>query len=117
MTFLAYLSRFFKALVITEVIEISTLLLMVKFFLKDGKTNSFRIIFVGFVCSFATLPYLWFVLPPLIDMKRYVLVVELGAVLFEAVIISQFLSAKYSKSLLISFVCNSLSYFLGKMLL
>ncbi|MDR2037790.1 MAG: hypothetical protein LBQ60_07700 [Bacteroidales bacterium] len=68
----------------------------------------------GFIASFATLPYLWFVLPNYIDQKIwYVVIGESFAVLMEAVIIGVILRVKLIHSFLCSIICNAASFLTG----
>jgi hypothetical protein len=85
--------------------------------IQPKKLSISKIIFVGFLASFATIPYLWFVLPWFVSLRSYILLVELGIVVVEAVIYFQLLNIKLKNSLWISLICNSLSYFLGKIFL
>jgi len=112
-----YTIRFLQGLLFTEAVEISALFILVRWALQINpkKLSNFKIIFVGFLASFATIPYLWFVLPWFLNLRHYVLLAELGIVIVEAVIYYQLLNIKFKNSLWISLICNSLSYFLGKL--
>ncbi len=113
-----YSLKFLQALIFTEIVEISALFILVRWALqiKPKKLSNFKIIFVGFLASLATIPYLWYVLPWFLNLRHYILLAELGIVVVEAVIYYQLLNIKFKNSLWISLVCNSLSYFLGKLI-
>lgn len=110
--------RFLQALIFTEVVEVVALLILVRWILQisEKKLSDQKIIFVGFLASFVTIPYLWFVLPWFINTGKYILLIELGIVVMEAVIYNQLLNIKMKNCLWTSLICNSLSYFLGKLL-
>lgn len=112
-----YTLRFLQGFLFTEVVEISALYILIRLALgvKEKKLSNFKIIFVGFLASFATIPYLWYVLPWFLNLRHYILLAELGIVVVEAAIYYQLLGIKIKNSLWISLVCNSLSYFLGKL--
>jgi hypothetical protein len=112
-----YSLKFLQALIFTEIVEISALLVLVRWVLtvKPKKLSSSKIIFVGFLASLATIPYLWYVLPWFLNLRHYIFLAELGIVMFEAFIYYQLLNIKIKDSFWISLICNSLSYFLGKL--
>jgi hypothetical protein len=113
-----YVWRFLGAFARTEIIEISVLFLLVRLALgmSKKKISHAQLLFVGFLTSFATIPWLWFVLPRFVDLSKYILLAELGIVLVEAVIINRILKIKFKQSFAVSLVCNSASYFFGKLL-
>jgi hypothetical protein len=105
---------FIKNLILTISIETVVLILIFRLFIKTENFNTSNLISTGFIASFATLPYLWFVFPNYIDQKIwYVIFSESFAVIFEAFIIGRILKLKIIKSFLISLTCNSISFFVG----
>lgn len=115
-----YEYKFLISLLFTIVIEIITLFIIIKLFLKKDKkeiTNTL-LLFTGFLCSFATLPYLWFIIPLLVKTRLpYVLIGEIFVILMESLIIFFMLKLDYKKSIVISFICNIVSLLLGLLIL
>jgi len=107
-----YETLFLISLLLTLIIEISILFVFVKYVFKL-KIKSVKIIFIGFLASALTLPYLWFVLPPYINVSYYVYTGEILVFLFEALVYNQLLNIKINKSLLISFIANLASFVIG----
>jgi predicted neutral ceramidase superfamily lipid hydrolase len=108
---------FLTALVLTIVIETVVLFLLLKIFFKKDKIRLAKILFTGFICSFATLPYLWFLLPDFIGGNSYIIIGESLVILFESFMIWQILNIKYWKSFILSLVCNAVSYSAGLVLI
>jgi hypothetical protein len=105
---------FLKSLILTISIETAVLILFFRFFLKSENIKLHRLISAGFIASFATLPYLWFILPSYIDNKDwYMISGESFAVLAESFIIMAILRTRYGISLLCSLVCNMISFLTG----
>ena len=105
---------FFKSLVLTICIETTVLIIIFRWILVKKELGISRLITAGFITSFATLPYLWFIFPYYIFPKvLYVLVSELFAILIETVIISAILRTKLTISLICSFACNLISFLTG----
>lgn len=108
---------FVKSLIVTILIETSVLIFVYRRLLKHSETPLVGLLSAGFIASFATLPYLWFLLPYWIDQQLwYVVVGELFAVLMESFILWAMLHATYLKSLMASFLCNLISFLIGIML-
>ncbi len=109
-------SKFLISLLLTIFIELIVLFIMIRFFYKVQKSriSTKMLFFTGFICSFATLPYVWFIFPYLFENRIfYILVAELFAVLFESVIIYFLLKLNFAKSLAVSFFCNMISFLIG----
>ena len=105
---------FLKSLVLTIFIETIVLLFLFKVIFIKLKTKTWIIILAGITASFATLPYLWFILPLFLKTKLlYKIVSEIFAILIESLIFLGFLRIDYKKALLISIICNSISYIGG----
>lgn len=115
-----YEYKFLISLAFTLFIEIITLYLLAKFFYKDvsAKTSNSLLFFTGFISSFATLPYLWFIIPLFIKTRiQYILFGESFVIILESLIIFFLLRVNLKKSFSISFICNSLSFLTGLILL
>ncbi len=113
-----YEYKFLISLLFTIFIEIITLLVIIKYFLKKEKIKNTLLLFTGFLCSFATLPYLWFIIPLIVQTRLpYILIGEAFVILIESFIIFFMLKLNYKKSIIISFICNLISFLLGLLLL
>jgi len=82
------------------------------------KIPGVMLLFSGFFCSFATLPYIWFILP-LVVKSYYVFVVvsEVFAILAESLIYYFALKISITKAFTISLICNLTSFLLGFIIL
>ena len=115
-----YEYKFLIALAFTLFIEIITLYILIKCFFKDdgAKISNSLLFFTGFLSSFATLPYLWFIIPLFIKTRiQYILFGESFVILLESLIIFFMLRVNLKKSFSISFICNILSFLIGLILL
>ena len=109
-----YEFNFLKALLLTISIETAVLFFLFKVFYKTLKQSNWILLLTGILATFATLPYLWFILPLFIHAKLwYIIVSEVSAIVIESVIILGLLKINYSKAMLISLICNSSSYLVG----
>ncbi len=110
-----YVNAFLTAMIITILIETTVLFILQKKILKKEfeKIPLQKIIFTGIFCSFATIPYLWFVLPEILPANLYIIVGELLIVIIEGILISQILELKIEKAIMVSALCNSISYGIG----
>ena len=105
---------FLKSLALTIVIETVVLIIFFQFIVRLKEVKISLLLITGFIASFATLPYLWFVLPNYIDNKIwYMIIGESFAIFVETIIIGAILRIKFIKSLLCSFVCNMISFLTG----
>ncbi|MFC1743198.1 hypothetical protein ACFL35_04335 [Candidatus Riflebacteria bacterium] len=108
-----YEHSFFKALFLTCFLETIALLILTRFaiiFKKIENISAAKIIFAGTFASFATLPYLWFILPVYFkDIISIILVGEPLVILLEALFFLFFLPITCSYALLFSFLCNLFS--------
>lgn len=115
-----YEYEFLISLAFTIFIEIITLYLLIKCFFKDDgeKISTILLFFTGFLSSFATLPYLWFIIPLFIKIRiQYILFGESFVILLESLVIFFLLRVSLKKSFYISFICNILSFIVGSILL
>lgn len=105
---------FLKSLVLTIVIETIVLFIFFRWIVKLKDIGIAQLLMTGFLASFATLPYLWFVFPTYIDSKLlYIILCESFAILVETFIIAALLRIKYIQSLWCSLSCNIISFFTG----
>jgi hypothetical protein len=108
---------FIRSLIVTILIETLVLVFVYKRMYKAYHTPLVQLLSAGFLASFATLPYLWFLLPYWIDQQFwYILVGESFAVFAESFILWSMLRSTYLKSLLASFMCNAVSFLIGVIL-
>jgi len=115
-----YEYEFLISLAFTLIIEITTLFIIIKYFCKDegAKISNSLLFFTGFLSSFATLPYLWFIIPLFIKTRiEYILFGESFVIFLETFIIFFLLRVNLKKSFYISFICNISSFLIGLILL
>jgi len=111
-----YELRFLFALLDTVIIETIVIIFFVKkIYRKDMEHITWdRLIFTGVFCSFATIPYLWFIAPYFLHSKAIVYSVgEIAIFLIESVMIFYILRIKFTRALIISLSCNLVSFLLG----
>jgi len=109
-----YEFNFLKALLLTISIETAVLFLLFKVVYKTLEMSNWLLILTGILATFATLPYLWFILPIFIHSHVWYIIVSEGlAISIESVIILGLLKINYSKSMLVSVICNTTSYLVG----
>ncbi|MFA5126328.1 MAG: hypothetical protein WC462_05000 [archaeon] len=111
-----YELSFLFSLVITLIIEIPVLLILTRkiFKIPKNKIKTTKLILTGFVASFATLPYLWFVLPVfLVNRLQFIVIGETIVFLIEWLIYYHFLELDLKKAAILSFVCNLSSIIIG----
>jgi hypothetical protein len=105
---------FLKALMLTILIESLILFIIFNTWLKAFPVSNNRLLFTGIICSFATLPYVWFVLPVFIKPQLpYVIVAELSVMIIEAFIIRNLMDLQLRKALFASVLCNVCSFIIG----
>jgi hypothetical protein len=106
-----YENIFLLALALTLAIEIPTAVLL----LKDLARRDVAL--TAFTASFATLPYLWFVLPNYIVSAHYLLIGEVFVIAFEAAVYNQFLKTGIRPALAVSAIANTASFLAGMVFL
>jgi hypothetical protein len=112
--------RFVISLLITVITETAVLVCFIRFFFKIGheKLSTNRCLFAGFFASFATLPYLWFVLPAFIHSYLIeVIIGEAGVYLLEAIAYVYLLNMPFKKTFLLSASANTASIIVGLLVL
>ena len=115
-----YEYKFLISLIFTLLIEMITLYILIKYFCKQKseKISNSLLFFTGFISSFATLPYLWFIIPLFVKTRiQYILLGESFVILLESLIILFILKINLKTSFFISFICNILSFHIGLILL
>lgn len=115
-----YEYNFLFSLIFTIIVETVVLFLIIRLYLKIDKHRlpNNLLIFCGIFCSFATLPYLWFVLPIFLGSHtNYMIFGELSVTLSESIILYFILRLDRKTSLIISTLCNFISFILGLLLL
>jgi hypothetical protein len=108
--------KFLIALIFTIIIETVVLFLVIRGLLRiDAKKIPGRLLlFSGFLASFSTLPYLWFILPSFIASYFYLVIVgELSVTIMESAIYYFLLRTTVKNALIISSLCNLASFLLG----
>lgn len=109
-------ARFLVALAVTVVVETAVLVALVRLLVKAqaGRPGLARCLFAGFFASFATLPYLWFVLPAFV--RPYGVLVatgEAGVVIVEATAYVFLLDLPFRTTLVLSLCANLASIAVG----
>lgn len=117
---ITYSHSFITSFLLTISSETLVLFLLVRKFLKipAGEIPAKQLLFAGFFASFATLPYVWYVFPGLFDWTRAISLPysELFVFLVEALFYRMYLEISWKKALLVSLLCNSVSFALGPLL-
>ena len=104
--------EFILAYLLTILSETLLLWLICKTFIKENITTK-KIILTWVLCSWITLPMLWYVFPLFMwDEEFYVIWWEILVLIIEAIIMKYMLKLSRLKALLISFVCNLASFIL-----
>ena len=105
---------FIYSLIITVLIEWVIIYLIVSYFFKIKLTKS-DILVIGVLPSFLTLPYVWFIFPFFFNENytMYLWVSESFVLIVEMFILSYFLKLTLKNGLLLSFVANLASYYIG----
>jgi len=114
-----YEHKFLVALFFTILIETPILFIFIRRIYKIGKSElpNGLLLFSGFICSFATLPYLWFILPIFINARvPFVISGELLAIAIESTILRFVLKLDIYKAGIISLFCNAVSFLFGLLL-
>jgi len=106
---------FLQALGLTVGIETAVLWGLTRLAGKSARPPATRrVLALGILCSSATLPYLWFVLPAWVqDRNALMLIGEPAVTLAEAGILALALPAPAMRALALSFGCNLISFLIG----
>ena len=114
-----YEYKFFIALGKTSFIEIIALFLLVRLLLKINKLqiSNTLLLFAGFIASFSTLPYVWFIFPKFFNFNYayglYAANAEIFVFVCESIIYYFLLRIDIKKAILLSLLCNLTSFLLG----
>jgi hypothetical protein len=111
-----YETLFLQSLVFTWIIEIPLLYLAIRYVIRSEAPRK-DILVTGLLMTALTLPYLWFVMPPFLDMSWYPLNGEIIVVLVESAVIWYLLRIKPVYSIILSAFVNAVSYLLGSLVL
>jgi len=112
---IAYELDFLKSLLLTIMIESFVLIMIVKYYLKKPIAWD-RLLFLGIFPSFATLPYLWFILPIFFvnNFTAYIWAGEISVTLLETIILFFILRFTWKEAFLLSALANFASYTIGR---
>ncbi len=109
-----YELSFLRSLVLSIFIETLLLLIIIKNFFKKLNIKTWIVILAGITATFATLPYLWFIIPLFIKTKiAYIIISESLAILLESFILFGMLRIKYRIALIFATICNLISFLIG----
>ena len=109
---------FVKSLGLTVFVETVVLFILVKSLFKKLRLEIREVLFAGFITSFATLPYLWFVFPTFVHQRFvYIITGELSVTLIEAVIYFFVFRTNFRNCVFISVACNLASFLIGLLIL
>ena len=109
-----YEQKFLLSLLLTLVVEISTILVLLRFFYKEKLIKTSKVILAGFIASTLTLPYFCFILPFFVsDRGLYIILGESLIILIEMFLYNQLLKLNFKKAFVISFMANILSILIG----
>lgn len=109
---MSYGVYFLLSLLLTLVVEISTLFLVAKYLLKI-KIQAKEILYWGVFINLFSLPYLWFVFPLFISSYNYILIGEILVALIETVILLKVLKINFKNAFVLSLIANLASYLVG----
>ncbi|HON52323.1 MAG TPA: hypothetical protein P5243_01655 [Bacteroidales bacterium] len=112
-----YEISFLYALLFTIIIETSVIWILCKTTYKTINLSNISILLSGFILSFATLPYVWFVFPYFIHQRfLYISVSEMFAFVTEAILLWSIFKVPIKHSFVLSFCANICSYIIGLLL-
>ena len=111
-----YEHKFLLSLALTLMVETGVLFLLARLWLKEDfkQASNAKLVFGGVFGSFATLPYLWFVLP--VWLKTYMVLIiggEILVVFLELVFYCFLFNITWRKALIVSVCCNAVSILAG----
>jgi hypothetical protein len=111
-----YEIRFLVALAITVVTETTVIFILIRALWKISAAglSTLRCLFAGIFASFATLPYLWFVLPAIVKpYQAQVVTGETGVFIIEALAYYYLLNLSIRRSVFMSLIANFVSIIIG----
>ncbi len=112
---------FLAALATTIAIETLGLYVLLRFAFKlDRETiGTPQILFAGIFVNFATVPYVWYVFPSLHVAQNFyssVFLSEVFITIVEAIFYRFYFRMKFEKTIILSFVCNAVSFLIPMVL-
>ena len=114
---IAYTHKFIFYLFFTVLTETVIIFFIIRYLFRisSKELKTAKLIFSGIFASFSTIPYVWYIFPILIYWSYgwSLILSELSAFFIEAVFYSIFLKLNYKKSLFVSLISNSSSFFLA----
>jgi hypothetical protein len=118
MSDIAYYHNFVTSLVFTIVVETCVIFAILKGFLRNREVSSKRLLFAGIFVNFATVPYVWFIIPGVMSTSsaNALIISEPVVFVIEAIFYWFVLEVDLKTALLLSLVANATSYFLGPLL-
>jgi hypothetical protein len=110
-----YETQFLRALAATVAIETAVLWAAVRLVPAMGAgTSAARLLGAGALCSSATLPWLWFVLPAYVQSRALFLGIGESAVtVAEGLILAGMLPVRLPRAMALSAACNGISWAVG----
>lgn len=118
MTNAAYIHRFITSWGFTIIVETAVLCALLMYVYRRKDIPLKDMLFAGLLSSFATIPYVWFVFPYIVNWSRQTSLYVSEPVVFfiEALIYNRFLKVNWPTAFALSFICNAASYLLGPIL-
>lgn len=115
---MAYVHRFLTSFAFSIITETVILFVLARFVLKRRDLSAKKIIAAGAIATFMTIPYVWFVIPHLLEWPKSeaLIYAEIFAITIEAVFYKYFLRLGWLQAFGISTMCNMASYLLGPVL-
>lgn len=115
---IAYIHRFITSLGFTVIVETAMLFLLLFVVMRRKDISAWRIACAGFIASFMTIPYVWFVFPYAYTWSREtsLLFSEPFVFMVEVVFYRVFLKLDWRVAFLASLTANLASYLLGPLL-
>lgn len=108
---MSYDQKFLIAMEFSLASEILVLLILNRLLkLKKRPTD---VLFAGFLATFSSIIYLWYILPNYLSGINYLIIGELLVLLFETVVLKKLLQVNWLTALLLSFTANLVSFSLG----
>jgi hypothetical protein len=110
-----YEQLFASALLFTVALETAALFICARLLFRMGAREApdALLLFCGWVLSFATLPYVWFIFPLMASGAGYVALSELFAFAAEAIGYKFILRVDWRRAAALSLLCNAASFLLG----
>jgi len=115
MDIVEYVHRFLTSGTFSILLETTVVFALLRLVFKSQAISTRKIIFTGFLATFATIPYVWFVFPIFFG-NNAVWVSEPFAFLLEATLYRYVLGTSWRVSVTLSFAANVASFFGGPLL-